>query len=110
MWEVLDCKDSCRCHHDKFDVGNRHAGPLSLFLGILHHDNLLGDTIRLNVVLHHIRVKQDHVKGMEPCAVGAKKGHDVDGCDLYVQGVGLLYQILLMTSQRNLDMPCLAAL
>jgi hypothetical protein len=31
-WEVLSCHDSRRCHHDKFDVSNRHANPFSLFL------------------------------------------------------------------------------
>jgi hypothetical protein len=30
-WEVLGCQDSRQCHHDKFNIGNRHAGPLSLF-------------------------------------------------------------------------------
>jgi hypothetical protein len=42
MWEVLGCKDSRQCHHDKFDIGDRHASPFSLFLGILHHDNNWG--------------------------------------------------------------------
>jgi hypothetical protein len=41
-WEVLGCKDSRQCHHDKFDISDRHAGPLSLFLCIHHHDNELG--------------------------------------------------------------------
>jgi hypothetical protein len=89
MWEVMGCKDSCQCHHDKFDIGDRHAGPLSLFLGILHHDNELGDTIHLHVVLHHVRAKQDHVKGMKLSTVGVKEGHDVDGCDLCVEGVSV---------------------
>ncbi len=31
MWDVLSCQDSRRCHHDKFNVGNRHASPFSLF-------------------------------------------------------------------------------
>jgi hypothetical protein len=84
---VLGCKYSRQCYHDKFDVGDRHASPFSLFLGILHHDNELGDAIRLHVVLHHIRTKQDHVKGMKPSAVGVKEGHDVDCHDLCVEGV-----------------------
>jgi hypothetical protein len=53
-WKVLGCKDSRQCHHDEFVVGDKHAGPLSLFLGILHHDNELGDAICFHVVLHHI--------------------------------------------------------
>jgi hypothetical protein len=72
MWEVLSCQDSCRCHHDKSNVGNRHAGLFGLFGGILHHDNELGDTICLHVVLHHVHAKQDHVEGMKPSAVGVK--------------------------------------
>jgi hypothetical protein len=93
-WEVLGCQDSHRCHHDKFDVGDRHANPFSLFWGILHHDNELGDTIRLHVVLHHVRAKQDHVKGIKPSTVGVKEGHDFDGRDLCVEGVGIFQAIV----------------
>ncbi len=89
MWEVLSCQDSRQCHHDKFDVGNRHASPFSLFLGLLHHDNELGDAIRLHVVLHHVRAKRDHVEGVKPSAVGVEEGHDIDGHDLSVEGVGV---------------------
>jgi hypothetical protein len=89
MWEVLGSKDSHQCHHDKFDFGNRHAGPLNLFLGILHHDNELGDAICLHVVLCHVSMQQDHVEGMKPSTVGVKEGHDVDGRDLCVEGVSI---------------------
>jgi hypothetical protein len=34
-------------------------------------------------------MQQDHVKGMKPSAVGIKEGHDVDGLDLCVEGVGI---------------------
>jgi hypothetical protein len=88
-WEVLGCKDSHRYHHDKSDVGNRQTGPLSLFLGILHHDNELGDAIHLYAVLHHISMQRYHVKGMKPYAVGIKEGHYVDGRDLFVEGVSI---------------------
>jgi hypothetical protein len=90
MWEVLGCKDSHQCHHDKFNAGNRHVSPLSLFLSILHHDNELEDAIRLHVVLHHIRMQRDHVEGMKPSTIGIKEGHDVDGSDLCVEGVGVI--------------------
>jgi hypothetical protein len=43
----------------------------------------------LHVVLHHISMQQDHVEGMKPSAVGIKEGHDVDGCDFCVEGVGV---------------------
>ncbi len=89
MWEVLGCQDSCQCHHDKFDVNDRHASPFCLFFGILHHDNELGDTIHLHVVLHHVCAKQDHINGMKLSAVGIKEGHDVDGRDLRVEGGGV---------------------
>jgi hypothetical protein len=41
------------------------------------------------LVLHHVRAKQDHVKGMKPSTVGIKEGHDVDGRDLCVEGVSI---------------------
>ncbi len=88
-WEVLDCQDSRQCHHDKFDVGNRHSSLFSLCLGILHHEDELEDVIRLHVVLHHVRAKQDHVEGMKPSAVGIKERHDVVDRDLHVEGVGV---------------------
>jgi hypothetical protein len=84
-WEVLCCQDSRQCHHDKFDVGNRHAGPFSM---------MLVDTIRLHIVLHHVHAKQDHVEGMKPSTVGVKKGHDFDGRDLCVEGVGIFEVIV----------------
>ncbi len=73
MWEVLGCQDSCQSHHDKFNVNNRHASPLSLFLSILHHDDELGDAIRLHVVLHNVCAKQDHVEGMKPSTVVSRR-------------------------------------
>jgi hypothetical protein len=91
---VLGCKDSRQRHYDKFDVINRHAGPLCLLLGILHHDKELGDAICLHLALHHIHEKQDHVKGMQPFAVGVKEGHDVDGCDLHLEGVSIVEVIV----------------
>ncbi len=107
--------DSCRCHHDKFDIGDRHAGPRCLFLGILHHDNELRDAIRLHVVLHHVSTQYDHVKGMKLSAVGVKEGHDVDGHYLCVEGVSVFEVIVPnyidnVVLQRNLATPCLAAL
>ncbi len=89
MWEVLGCQDSHQCHHDKFNIGNRYASPICLFGGILHHGNELGNAIRLNVVLHHLRAKQDHVEGMKLSADGVEEGHDVNGRDLCVEGVGI---------------------
>ncbi len=61
----------------------------------------LGDAICLHVVLHHIRVKQDHVKGMEPSAVGVKEGHDVNGSDLCVEGVGV-FEVVVPNLVNNI--------
>jgi hypothetical protein len=94
LWEVLGCKDSLQGHHYKFDAGNRHASPCRLFLRILHHDDELGDAICLHVILHQICAQCDHVDGMKPSAVGIKEGHDVDGRDLRVKGVGI-FQVVL---------------
>ena len=52
--EVLGCKDGSQAHHHQFDISNGHASPLCFLLGILHHDDELGDAICLNIVLGHI--------------------------------------------------------
>ncbi len=64
------------------------------FLCILHHDNELGDAIRLHIVLCHICAQRDHVKGMKPPAVGVEEGHYVDGCDLCIEGAGI-FQVVV---------------
>ncbi len=64
--EVLGCKDGSRGHHHQFDVSNGYASPLHILLGILHHDNELGDAICLIVVLGHVQLEGDHVNGMQP--------------------------------------------
>jgi hypothetical protein len=97
---VLGCKDSRQCHHDKFNVGDRHAVLFSLFLGILHHDNELGDAIHLHTVLHHIRAKQDHVKGMKPSAGGVEE-RLVDGHDLRVEVV-CIFEVIVPNLINNL--------
>ncbi len=99
-WEVLGCKDSRQGHHDNFNVGNRHAGLHCLFLCILHHDNELGNAIHLHVVLHHISAQSDHVKGMKPSAVGVKEGHDINGRDLCIEGVGI-FQVVVANRIDN---------
>ncbi len=110
-WEVLGCKDSRQCHHDKFDVGDRHASLFSLFLGNLHHNNELGDAIRLHVALHHVHAKQDHVEVMKPSTVGIEEGHDVDGHNLHVEGVGIFEVVVsnLIDIAEKLGHSCSAA-
>jgi len=88
-WEMLGREDSRRGHHHKFNIGDGHARPFCLFLGILHHDGELGDAIHLHVILCHISAEGDHVGGMQPPAVGIEEGHDVDGRDLGVEGIGV---------------------
>ncbi len=56
--KVLGCQDRRQGHHDEFDIGNGHAGPLRLLLRILQHDDVLGDAIRLHVVLVHVGAEQ----------------------------------------------------
>ena len=87
--EMLGHENSRRGHHHKFDIGNGHARPFCLFLSILHHDNELGNAICLRVILRHISAEGDHVDGMQPPAVGVEEGHDVDGRDLGVEGIGV---------------------
>jgi hypothetical protein len=67
-----------------------HACPLCLFLGILQHDDVLGDTIRLHVALVHVGAEGDHVDGVEPTTVGIEEGDDLEGRHLHVKGVGIL--------------------
>jgi hypothetical protein len=62
----------------------------AFFLRIPHHDDELGDAIRLHIILHHISAEGDHVDGMQPPAVGIKGGHDVAGRDLRVEHHGIL--------------------
>jgi hypothetical protein len=62
--EMLGREDSRRGHHHKFDIGDGHARPFCLFLRILHHDDELGNAIRLHVILRHISAEGDHVNGM----------------------------------------------
>jgi len=40
-------------------------------------------------MLHHISLEGDHVDGMQPPAVGVEEGHDIDGRDLGVEGIGV---------------------
>ena len=88
-WEMLGCKDRRQGHHHKFDIGNGHARPFRLFLRILHHDDELGNAIRLHVILRHISAEGNHVDGMQAAAVGVKEGHDFHGRDLCVEGLGI---------------------
>ncbi len=87
---MLSRKDGRQGHHDEFDVGDGHARPLCLFLGVLQHDDVLGDPIRLHIVLMHVGVEGDHVNGVEPTAVGVEEGDDLEGRHLCVKGVGIL--------------------
>jgi hypothetical protein len=87
--EMLGRKDSRRGHHHEFDIGDGHARPFRLFLCILHHEDELGNAIRLHVILRHIRAEGDHVDGMQPPTVGVEEGHDVNGCDLGLEGIGV---------------------
>jgi hypothetical protein len=64
------------------------------FSVILHHDNELGDAICLHIVLHHDSTQRDHVKSMKPSTVGIDEGHDVNGHDLCVEGVGVFEVVI----------------
>jgi hypothetical protein len=87
---MLSRKDSHRCHHDRFNVGNGIAHLFCCLLRFLQQDYVLGDAIRLDAVLVHVGVEQDHVAGMKTPAVGIAEGHDLEGRPLCVEGVGVL--------------------
>jgi hypothetical protein len=40
-------------------------------------------------------MQRDHFKGMKPSAVGIKKGHDINGHDLRVEGAGVFQVVVL---------------
>jgi hypothetical protein len=87
---MLSHKNCRQGHHDKLDVGDGHACPLCLFLCVLQHYNVLGDAVRLQVILVHVGAEGDHVNGVEPPAVCIKEGHDLEGRHLSVEGAGIL--------------------
>jgi hypothetical protein len=70
--KMLSRKDGRRGHHEKFNVGDRHARPLRLLLSVLQHVDVLGDAIGLHVVLVHVRPEGDHVDGVEASAVRSR--------------------------------------
>jgi hypothetical protein len=43
----------------------------------------------LHIGLHCISTNHDHVKSMKPSAVSVKEGHDVNGHEVCVEGVGV---------------------
>jgi hypothetical protein len=88
--EVLGCEDGSQGRHHQFNINDGYASPLCLLLGILHHDNELGDAICLNAVLGHVQTEGDHVNDMQLPAVGIKVGHDLKGRDLCVERLGVL--------------------
>jgi hypothetical protein len=87
---MLGCKDSRRSHHHKLNVGDGHARPLCLFLSILQHVDVLGNAVRLDVILMHVSAEGNHIYGMKSPAVGVKEGDNFKGRHLCVKGVGIL--------------------
>jgi hypothetical protein len=87
---MLGREDSRQSHHHKFDVGDGHAPPLRLFLSILQHVDVLGNAVRLDVILMHVGAEGNHVDGMKSPAVGVKEGDNFKGRHLRVKGVGIL--------------------
>ena len=110
---MLRHEDFSRGHHDKFNVGNGHASPLRLFLRILQHDDVLGNAVRLHVVLVHVAEEGDHVDGMQPPPVGIEERDDFEGRHLRVEGVGIFEVIvpdLVNNLRKELGRPALGRL
>jgi len=61
----------------------------------------LGDAIHLHIILHHISAEGDHVDGVQADAVGIKEGHDLDGRDLCVEGLGV-FEIIVPDLINNI--------
>jgi hypothetical protein len=100
---IQGCEDGCRGHHHKFDINNGHANLLHLLLSILHHDNELGDTTPLEVLVPgHVQVEGDHVNGMQPSSVGIKVGHGFKGRDLHIESISVL-QVVVPNLVNNVE-------
>jgi hypothetical protein len=80
-------KDGRQGHHNKLNVCNGRACPFGLFLGLLQHDDVLGNAIGLGVVPVHVRPESEHVDGVEPPTVGVKEGHQVDSKYLRIESI-----------------------
>ena len=94
-------KDGRQGHHDELNVGNGHARPLGLFLGLLQHDDVLGNAVGLGVVAVHVRPESEHVNGVEPPAVGVKEDHEFDSEYLCVEGIHVLEVSVLSLIHRG---------
>ena len=88
--EMLRREDRRRGHHHELDVGDGHVRSLRLLLGVLQHDDILGDPVGMGVVPMHVGAEGDHVDGMKAPAVGVEEGDDLEGRHLRVEGVGVL--------------------
>ncbi len=64
------------------------------FFCILHHEDELGNAIRLHVILRHISAEGDHVNSVQAATVGVEEGHDLDGRDLCVEGLGVFETVV----------------
>ncbi len=62
----------------------------AFLLSILQHVDVLGNAVRLDVILMHVGAEGNHVNGMKSPAVGVKKGDNFKGRHLRVKGVGVL--------------------
>jgi hypothetical protein len=83
-------KDGRRGHHNELNACDGHARPFGLFLGLLQHDDVLGNAIGLGVVAVHVSPESEHDNGVEPPAVGVEKGHQVDSEYLCIEGIRVL--------------------
>ena len=70
--------------------GHPESDVPELFLGLLQHDDILGNAVGLGVVAMHVCLKSKHVDGVEPPPVGIKEGHDIDSKYLHVKGIHVL--------------------
>jgi hypothetical protein len=88
--EVWGSEDGGQGHHHQFNVSNGHVGLLCFLLGILHHDDEVGDAICLKVVLGYVPAERYYVNGIQPPAVGIEVSHDLQVRDLCVERFGVL--------------------
>ena len=89
MWEVVGHEDSRGGRHHEFNVGDGHARPLCFLLGILQHDDVLGDPICLQLILVHIHPLGNHVEHVKTTIVGIKVLEDCKSRHPCVKCVGV---------------------
>ena len=81
----LSCEHCRACKEEESFVGDCSAGLPHLFLCILKHINIIGDTLYFEVISLHLIMQQQEVEGMSTCAPHLEVGEKRLWCDVGVK-------------------------